>query len=161
MAAEAPWRQLSPHNAGCYPDVVHQIMQRMWWEARIDHNHIAMCFLCNICSRVSGYHLVKMAMMELALWEKALHLGATNRVRKTSSHLTPGVQILIAMFKEMMWQSLWWETVLVTTAHYCDLTLERAQGICCKHIKVFVSLSRDVCQWSQFFLLFFPFNLGA
>lgn len=22
MAAEAPWRQLSPHPAGCYPDAV-------------------------------------------------------------------------------------------------------------------------------------------
>lgn len=64
MAARALWRQLSPHNAGCYPDAIHRIMQWMRWEARIDHNHVTVCFPCNICSRVSGYHLIKRATME-------------------------------------------------------------------------------------------------
>lgn len=39
-------------------------MQWMRWEARIDHNHVTVCFPCNICSRVSGYHLIKRATME-------------------------------------------------------------------------------------------------
>lgn len=85
MAAQAPWRQLSPHNAGCYPDAIRQIMQWIWWEARIDHNHVTMCFLCNICSHVSGYRLVKRAMMELALLKRTLHLGAMHRIRKTTT----------------------------------------------------------------------------
>ncbi len=89
MAARAPWRQLSAHNAGCYPDAIRQIMQWMWWEVRIDHNHVTMCFLCNICSHVSGYHLVKRAMMELALLKGTLHLGAVKRIggeKKKTNH---------------------------------------------------------------------------
>lgn len=49
---------------------------------RIDHNHVTVCFLCNICSQVSEYHLVKRAMIELAVLKGTLHLGATGRIRK-------------------------------------------------------------------------------
>lgn len=35
------------------------------------------CFRCNICSHVSGYHLVKRAMMELALVERTVRLNRT------------------------------------------------------------------------------------
>lgn len=73
MAARVPWRQLSPHHAGCYPDAIHRIMLWIWSGVSIDHNHVRMCFLCNICSRVSGYHLVKRAMTEQALVKGTLH----------------------------------------------------------------------------------------
>lgn len=89
MAARVPWRQLSPHNAGCYPDAIRQIMQWIWWEVRIDHNHVTMCFLCNICSHVSGYHLVKRAMMELAPVKGTLDSRAMKRIGKTTTIRTP------------------------------------------------------------------------
>lgn len=90
MAARALWRQLSPHNAGCYPDAIHRIMQWMRWEARIDHNHVTVCFPCNICSRVSGYHLIKRATMEPALWRRAprLESGEKNQKKKREKNTT-------------------------------------------------------------------------
>lgn len=95
MTARAPWRQLSPHNVGCYPDASRQIMQWIWWEVHIDHNHVTVCFLCNICSHVCGYHLVKRPMMELALLKGTLQLGAGKGSEKQpNNHILEILRVL-------------------------------------------------------------------
>lgn len=53
------WRQLPTHNASCYPDATRQIMQWMWrGGGHRSQSRPRRVFLCSICSRVSGYHLV-------------------------------------------------------------------------------------------------------
>lgn len=59
-------------------------MQWIWWEVCIDHNHVTVCFLCNICSMASGYHLVKGTSVELALLWGRCHANTAT----VSSHQT-------------------------------------------------------------------------
>lgn len=60
MAAEAPWRQLSPHHAGCFPDAVlldyAADAEGGEHSSQSPHRHV---FLYNTCSGVPGWHLVR------------------------------------------------------------------------------------------------------
>lgn len=62
MAAEAPWRQLSPHHAGWYPDAVllDYAVDAKGGEHSSQSRHRRV-FLYNICSHVSGWRLVRKA----------------------------------------------------------------------------------------------------
>lgn len=53
------WQQLPTHNASCYPDAIHQIMQWMWrGGGHRSQSQAQRVFLCSICSRVSRYLLI-------------------------------------------------------------------------------------------------------
>lgn len=87
-AAEAPWRQLSPHNAGCYPDAIRQIIQRMWWGrgAHRSQSRRNVFFFATSAPMCLDITSLKGAMMERAPLEGASHLGAVERIGKTTSN---------------------------------------------------------------------------